>query len=194
MLSVFLLGVTAACWAVGAVRGRQETVWRVWPQPQRTFFVRLEPQHLIVSQQTMAPVGMPPGYAVDSTEFRAFTVRGPDFSGGVGVTMAPDYFALQPPPGWFRKVDVQGSGVVVRDKSGAVAWRAVGGYRAVEVPWWSLLLLFSILPAGRWAARRRRRAKSRRGLCPECGYDLRATPQRCPECGAAAGGAGAGAG
>jgi hypothetical protein len=53
----------------------------------------------------------------------------------------------------------------------------------VTVPWWFVGALAAILPAGRirlWLRDVRRR---RRGLCVHCGYDLRASPERCPECG-----------
>ena len=52
-------------------------------------------------------------------------------------------------------------------------------------PKWFVVFPFA-LPAGVWAvARLTRRRRHVGGLCRSCGYDLRATPERCPECGAA---------
>jgi hypothetical protein len=53
------------------------------------------------------------------------------------------------------------------------------------VPWWPLILGFSLLPAARVFRTLRTRVRRRRrpGRCQQCGYDLRATPDRCPECG-----------
>ncbi len=46
-----------------------------------------------------------------------------------------------------------------------------------------LALLFAILPiAWGWKAHRHQK-QHQRGLCSSCGYDMRATPERCPECG-----------
>ncbi len=60
---------------------------------------------------------------------------------------------------------------------------SAGLRRAVYLPHWSLALLLVPVPALRlWRGVRARR-RSLIGLCTFCGYDLRATPDRCPECG-----------
>jgi hypothetical protein len=53
----------------------------------------------------------------------------------------------------------------------------------VSVPHWLLLLAFAALPAVRVTRHVRAARREKSGLCASCGYDLRATPGRCPECG-----------
>jgi hypothetical protein len=53
----------------------------------------------------------------------------------------------------------------------------------VYLPWWPIVLALAILPAWKLIGVARRRRVHPPGHCPRCGYDLRATPARCPECG-----------
>jgi hypothetical protein len=53
----------------------------------------------------------------------------------------------------------------------------------VGVPHWFIILITGPLPLRRLLRIRRRRQRRKRGLCVNCGYDLRASPDRCPECG-----------
>jgi len=51
------------------------------------------------------------------------------------------------------------------------------------VPHWFLMFLLGVWPVLRSWRWWRRRSRHRNGYCPTCGYDLRASSERCPECG-----------
>jgi hypothetical protein len=80
----------------------------------------------------------------------------------------------------------------VRGDTGRITYPdPTGRYRAlscpfwmVAIPYWFVAPLAAVLPAA-WLWQRRRAARrAGSNACAQCGYDLRATPGRCPECGA----------
>jgi hypothetical protein len=57
---------------------------------------------------------------------------------------------------------------------------------SLQVPYWTMLVPLAVVFALSNSARRLAKLRQLRlsqGLCLVCGYDLRATPDRCPECG-----------
>lgn len=57
-------------------------------------------------------------------------------------------------------------------------------YWAIGIPHWIAAIVFAFFPirlVARWLGKR---DKAQELVCEACGYDLRATPDRCPECGA----------
>jgi len=55
--------------------------------------------------------------------------------------------------------------------------------KVVGAPWWFIALALLIMPNLWLRKRARMRRNQELGLCVQCGYDLRASPHRCPECG-----------
>lgn len=77
-----------------------------------------------------------------------------------------------------RNLDLAFAGVAISmsESSGGRAWQ-------VYLPYWLLLCATAILPFSLVLSITKR--KTAPGCCRHCGYDLRATPNRCPECGMA---------
>jgi hypothetical protein len=84
---------------------------------------------------------------------------------------------------WPRLASEMGFGAVHEDHNGSgLHW----GYWKLSVRPWLPVILLAVAPI-LWVRNQlrvfRARHANRIGLCPTCGYDLRASPDRCPECG-----------
>jgi hypothetical protein len=81
--------------------------------------------------------------------------------------------------GWLKRIGVAYSSVDYGNDGRQMRY-------AVYLPHWVVVVGLLLPAAARfWMIVRRRRVAGRRGrnCCVVCGYDLRATPGRCPECG-----------
>jgi len=93
---------------------------------------------------------------------------------------------------WWRVSEggtIHNSGITIESFSSRLLPTTVMASRLLRVPYWFIVTVTGITPIMRgpiWMLRRRQRRRNRRiakGLCATCGYDLRASPGRCPECG-----------
>ncbi len=99
------------------------------------------------------------------------------------------YFSARrwdPPPPSFMSPARWTPGRMYR--GGSMGMERYSDWSACNGPHCVIALCFAVPPGVMvWRGRRRRRLAAA-GCCRNCGYDLRATPGRCPECGAVAAG------
>lgn len=70
----------------------------------------------------------------------------------------------------------------VRYEFTGLRWLSGPRMWSVRIPIWGFMFVFSVAPVIK-AYQVIQQRQLNTGLCPHCGYDLRATPDRCPECG-----------
>jgi hypothetical protein len=61
--------------------------------------------------------------------------------------------------------------------------KEICGLRMLATPLWMMAALFGATIMVTWLPYRQVRRRRLHGLCVRCGYDLRGSPEKCPECG-----------
>ena len=173
VLSLLLCLATAALW----VRSYQQNDLYVWQSGSYVVSGESGRGHVLVSAFPGVKVWVPRGHSRTSPAFRVST-RWPG-PGEPGVRHYGGGSALS----WY----VSDGGVQTQAlPNGQTLRTPLPCVREVAASDLLIVLLLGLLPAARmlkWRRDRVRTSRSRQGRCERCGYDLRATPNRCPECG-----------
>jgi hypothetical protein len=147
-------------------------------------FVATARCNLIISAGTADPTDFSmdwlPGFFVHTFDMRPPTWNNPyyrDFGEQWGGTLL-SHLGL---------VSVMVNGPAAANNQGQVGYyEGSPQSHVIYLPLWLLGILFGIGPI-KFAVQKYRHAcrtsRAAKGHCPKCGYDLRATPDRCPECG-----------
>jgi hypothetical protein len=179
--AISLLACAAVCttWARSYARSEKLT----WRGEHGQHSLRSAPGHVVLSLYAWYPAGPGP-------------IRGKP-----GLSFERD----QPTPATLELMTIfllcsDATARTAHWEHGGFAWSQRSSSRDLIVtgvaPFWGVTLAAGAQPLG-WSALRlvallRRRRSGSTGLCPSCGYDLRATPDRCPECGTSTAMAGTG--
>jgi len=121
---------------------------------------------------------------------------GEQYAEGIDPANYPVSMVGLGPPGSSRRLREDTAQVLARARLSASRnrqWRAMGfeviasdmrfGHFVVVIPFWAIFLPLAGLTSWAWVRWYRRREWQQPGRCQKCGYDLRATSDRCPECG-----------
>jgi hypothetical protein len=151
-----------------------------FPRDESTvYFVASHGGKLELAVQTLTPPVTGPRYEADIGTYGRLAILC-DGNTATATTFAPHH--AQEGSVGFGKSRYRGRFAV-----GPQPTRHAAEARAYFVPYWALLLVAAVAPGVFAWGHYRAHGRSRRGLCAACGYDLRATPGRCPECGEEAG-------
>ena len=157
VLSLLLFLAVAALW----VRTLRRADAVVFPDRRHALFTT---PHAVWSATASTRYGEGPGHSSHNPSAAFYRGFGPFFG-----------YTVRPTPGGASYACL-GFVHMAYDQPPPHACR----FTYVAVPLWLPLLLSAALPA-LWLRRHVRRHGP--GLCAACGYDLRATPDKCPECG-----------